>query len=162
MSGLRQVVSCPGPAHPAFGKRPQTRKIHFGLGFLHFHGIFKYLQMLAKHQHIYEVWACYSGVAEDSRLLGCATMPLDEWFLVFRRLIGPSEHLQLLPQWHSIIFQKTGIFIRIHMHRMRFELLIPPTTNGHLIPWRLLSQYLHSWLNKCLFCQYAIFTGCPF
>lgn len=31
MSGLRQVLSCPGPAHPAFGKRPQTRKIHFGL-----------------------------------------------------------------------------------------------------------------------------------
>lgn len=22
---------------------------------------------------------------------------LDEWFLVFRRIIGPSEHLQLLP-----------------------------------------------------------------
>jgi len=53
--------------------------------------------MLVKHLHIYEVWGCYSGVAEDSRLLGCATVSLDEWFLVFRRIIGPSEHLQLLP-----------------------------------------------------------------
>ena len=38
MSGLRQVLSCPGPAHPAFGKRPQTRKINFGLGFCTFMG----------------------------------------------------------------------------------------------------------------------------
>jgi hypothetical protein len=42
--------------------------------------------------------ALIGGVAEDSRLLGCATVLLDAWFLVLRKIIGPSQHLQPLTQ----------------------------------------------------------------
>jgi len=97
MSGLRQVVSCPGPAHPAFGKRPQTRKIHIGLeGFCTFMGFSNICKCLLSIC-IYMKFGAVIVVLLKIPGFWDVPLCLDEWFLVFRRIIGPSEHLQLLP-----------------------------------------------------------------
>jgi len=132
MSGLWQVLSCPGPAHPAFGKRPQTRKIHFVLEgfctFMRFSNICKCLLSIS----IYMKFEAVIVVLLKSP--GFWDVPLCHWMHGSWYLEG-SQGLQNICN-HSPI--DTASYSRrlessseyMLTHHMRFKLLISPTTKG--------------------------------
>lgn len=132
MSGLRQVLSCPGPANPTFGKRPQTRKIHFGLeGFCTFMGFLNICKSLLSIS-IYMKFEVLIVVL--LKIPDFWDVPVCHWMNGSWYLEG-SQGLQNIRNYspndtasHSKRLESLSEYT--FMHHMRFELLMPSTTKG--------------------------------
>jgi hypothetical protein len=71
--------------------------------------LFSQRAMQRNNFYLCKIWGSDSGVVEDSGLLRCDAVSLDEWFFMFWRIILPFKHQEPLIQWHSIISEKTAI-----------------------------------------------------
>lgn len=62
-----------------------------------------------------KILCSHSSPAEDSIILRCDTVSLDEWFTVFGRYYNALKHQELLIQPRSVILLTTLIFLGVAM-----------------------------------------------